>query len=179
VGSLTPSANVWTDLSSITATLSGSLNNVVVMLWSEGTLAQNATLDIGSIECEPGSAASAFEKVPYAMQIQRCQRRYIKSYALGTKPGTAFTGGTGSELWGAPSTAGFMTIRFPTRMRTTPSVATYDSGGNGGKVSYYNGSWNNNGTATAATVTDTGFQQQTSISGSSVINFEWAAGADL
>jgi hypothetical protein len=45
VGSLTPSAATVTDFS-LTATLGASVNNVIVMIWTEGTAAQNVTLDV-------------------------------------------------------------------------------------------------------------------------------------
>ena len=70
VGSITPSANVWTDLTAITGTLSGSANNAMVMLWTEGTLAQNATLDLGKLQLEAGSTASVFERRPLGFERQ-------------------------------------------------------------------------------------------------------------
>ena len=86
VGSITPAAATWTDITPLTATMSGSLNNVIVFFWTEGTTAQNATLDLANIQIEQGSAASAFEYLPRDTTLFRCYRHYQKSFALTTAP---------------------------------------------------------------------------------------------
>jgi hypothetical protein len=45
VGTITPSAATVTDFL-LTTTLGSSVNNVIVMIWTEGTAAQNVTLDV-------------------------------------------------------------------------------------------------------------------------------------
>jgi len=86
VGSITPAAATWTDITPITATLSGSTNNVLAFFWTEGTTAQNATLDLANIQIEQGNEATSFEYLPRDTQLFRCKRFYRKSFALSTAP---------------------------------------------------------------------------------------------
>lgn len=74
-GSVTPAANTWTDLEG-GAAVSGSMNNLIAMVWTEGTLAQNETLDIGLAQLEQGDAASVFEYRPVGMEYDLCRRFY-------------------------------------------------------------------------------------------------------
>jgi hypothetical protein len=64
VGSITPAANVWTALPTLSGTMSGSLNNMIIFVWTEGVIVQNATLDLGVVQVEPGTTPSAFQQLP-------------------------------------------------------------------------------------------------------------------
>ena len=70
-GSVTPAANTWTDLLA-SATISSSANNLIVFIWSEGTLAQNATLDLGLVQLAQG-AQTPFEARPVGLELALCQ----------------------------------------------------------------------------------------------------------
>lgn len=70
-GSITPAANTWTDLLA-SATISSSANNLIVFIWSEGTLAQNATLDLGAVQLAQG-AQTPFEARPVGLEFGLCQ----------------------------------------------------------------------------------------------------------
>ncbi len=74
-GSTTPTANTWTSIS-LTATLSSDVDNIIVFFWTEGTLAQAGTLDIGKAQLEAGDTATAFERRPYGTELVLCQRHY-------------------------------------------------------------------------------------------------------
>jgi len=71
-GSITPTANTWTDLTAITGT-STAMNNIIVLLWTEGTLAQNATLDVNRVQLEVGSYPTAFEHRSYVVELNNCK----------------------------------------------------------------------------------------------------------
>lgn len=60
VGSLTPSAATWTSFT-LNGTLSGSVNNLYVIVWTEGTLAQNGTLELNRVQLEEGTSATPFD----------------------------------------------------------------------------------------------------------------------
>jgi hypothetical protein len=75
-GSVTPAANTWTDLLA-SATISSSANNLIVFIWSEGTLAQNATLDLGAVQLAQG-AQTPFEERPVGLELALAQRYYGK-----------------------------------------------------------------------------------------------------
>ena len=71
-GSVTPAANTWTDLLA-SATISSSANNLIVFIWSEGTLAQNATLDLGLVQLAQG-VQTPFEARPVGLELALAQR---------------------------------------------------------------------------------------------------------
>jgi hypothetical protein len=73
-GSVTPAANTWTDLLA-SATISNSANNLIVFIWSEGTLAQNATLDLGLVQLAQG-AQTPFEVRPLGVELGLAKRHY-------------------------------------------------------------------------------------------------------
>jgi hypothetical protein len=76
VGSVTPSANVWTTLPTITGTISSVCNNLIVFVWTQGTIAQNATLDIGLARLVAGTDAGTFPVRPFASELALCQRYF-------------------------------------------------------------------------------------------------------
>ena len=87
VGSITPAANTVTDCY-LLADISSACNNLVVLYWTEGTAAQNVTLDMawGLVE---GDASA--EKWPYSarhpeQEFALCQRYYeVGEYGLVTQ----------------------------------------------------------------------------------------------
>lgn len=131
-GSITPSANTWSDLSStpITATVGSSANNLTVFIWTEGTAAQNVTLDIGKMKLGRGATPVAYEEPPFDLLIAQCQMYYEKSFELGTVPAQNIGAGTGEETFPA-TVAGANTnrshrVRFAVAKRATaPTVTTY------------------------------------------------------
>lgn len=116
VTSITPSANTWTDATALTVTLGTSFNNLTVFVWTEGTAAQNVTLDVSRVQLEPGSTATAFEYLPIDVQLARCQRYYWRqtgplafSYMSAFAPASSTTAGTAL-------------VTFPVQMRRDPTV---------------------------------------------------------
>ena len=114
-GSITPSASTWTSLTTaLTGTVSSSMNNLIVFIWSEGTLAQNATLDLSQVQLERGTTATTFERVDYQVSLNRCRR-----YCLVLRKPT---------LRGVTQSAGFdgytrMGVNFPVELRASPTVS--------------------------------------------------------
>ncbi|MGY5793663.1 hypothetical protein ACXHXM_25975 len=113
VGTVTPTANTLTPWS-LTANVSGSCNNLIVFMWTEGTAAQNVTLDMawGLVQ---GDATK--ETWPYAprhiqQELALCQRYYSNGVGVGT------------VYWPPSSSAGAARrafIGFPVQMRAVPS----------------------------------------------------------
>lgn len=60
-GSTALTANTLTNITALTGTLGSSVNNLIVLFWTDSPQAQNVTLDIGKAQLEPGSTATAFE----------------------------------------------------------------------------------------------------------------------
>ena len=114
VGAITPAPNTVTDWS-LVADISSGCNNLIVLYWTEGTAAQNVTLDMvwGLVE---GDASA--EKWPYAArypqkELALCQRYFYREVT----DRYMFTRGTNT-----PATAVGHQIVFPVTMRATPTV---------------------------------------------------------
>lgn len=78
----TPAAATLTDGPSVTVTLGSTFNNIVLFAWTEGTAAQNVTLDLGDAQLEQGGTASELERLSYADEL-RLSQRYHAIYMAG------------------------------------------------------------------------------------------------
>jgi hypothetical protein len=120
-GSVTPAANTWTDLLA-SATISSSANNLIVFIWSEGTLAQNATLDLGAVQLVQG-AQTPFEVRPFGLELALAQRYFERN----TYDMTTMTSGGYTNSYSAFRP--YMTQKF-----TTPTVTIYPLTGQTGSA---------------------------------------------
>ena len=96
-------------------------------------------LYLTGVQLESGSAATPFERRPYGVELQLCQRYYCKTYDASTAPGTA-TGNGMIEC--GPTQAGSanaFNYRFPNRMRIPPNSATFSSIGTVGNWTWWGG----------------------------------------
>ena len=126
-------ANQWLNSSGFANAFVTQTNNVMTTT--------NATWQITGLQLEVGSVATEFERRPYTTELQLCQRYYEKSYNIGTVPGTNTTTGIAGYIVMANSTTslannGTNAVVFKVYKRTTPTITTYDSVGNSGKLSY-------------------------------------------
>ena len=87
------------------------------------------------------SAASSFEYRPWDYELFLCERYYQKTYPYTTVPGTSqadFDGMVGrSGMAAVTTTSGneiFLSTLFRRKMRTTPTVKSYDRAGTVDKV---------------------------------------------
>ena len=124
-GSVTPAANTWTDLLA-SATISSSANNLIVFIWSEGTLAQNATLDLGAVQLAQG-AQTPFEARPVGFELFLVCRYF------------QVTEGTFSGLTSSAN-GGEFCVPLITQMRNSPSL-----------INIANGTWVDGSVASAVT----------------------------
>lgn len=125
VGSLTPSAATVTDFS-LTATLGASVNNVIVMIWTEGTAAQNVTLDVAweFVKGDVTGQTYPLEVRDYGRELALVQRYYLVNPAL--------SGG-----WGASTTGPSYAMMFPVPMRVAPTGTLLNGSVNGGSALEY------------------------------------------
>ncbi|MDR3461527.1 MAG: hypothetical protein P4L76_04330 [Beijerinckiaceae bacterium] len=129
---------------------------------------------------EPGIAATSFERRALGVELILCQRYFQKSYNIASAPGYAPGNGGCSITQGAPSGSCNIYLPFGVRMRSAPSVTTYDGTGAAGKVSYYgSGSWNGGGALSWWNFTEAGLSIQANIVSSAQINFDYVASAEL
>jgi len=83
----------------------------------------SATFFITGIQLEVGDVATPFEHESFAATLQKCQRYYQQSYALGTVVGTVTA--VGKESMQASGSVLSTTTRFTTEMRATPTVTCF------------------------------------------------------
>jgi len=103
---------------------------------------------ITGIQLEADTSASDFEFLPYDVNLMRCQRYYQKTYNLNDAPASStFTGHLDISGFSDGSSNLLFAIPFKVRMRTTPTVTYYTSGGTSGQ--WYAGRNGSGGNATA------------------------------
>lgn len=80
VGSITPAANTITDFN-LPATLGSTGNNLIVLIWTEGTAAQNVTLDVAWQFAKGDLTGQVYPIEVRSVGVERslCQR-YYQSY---------------------------------------------------------------------------------------------------
>jgi hypothetical protein len=108
------SVSTWADVST-TVTLGSSFTNLIIFVWSDTTLAQNATLDLEAAQLERGATATPFEVRPTGAELALCQRYY-----------QAIGGDHPYYLFGAGiliNTSDARTPLFYTQKRVVPTVS--------------------------------------------------------
>lgn len=85
-GVIAPGAATWGSLAEAAA-LGAGVKNAIIFVWTEAKVAQNATLEANRVQYEPGSVPTPFEW--RNDEMQRCQRRYFKTFPQGTAPAQA------------------------------------------------------------------------------------------
>jgi len=92
---------------------------------------------ITGVQLEVGTSASDFEFLPYDVNLQRCQRYFEQTYAMGTATGTA-TGSGSSRVSGTTDASSNITYNQPFRVvkRANPTITTYNGSGTSGVWNY-------------------------------------------
>lgn len=127
-GSLSVAHNTVTDLTPLTATVGSSANNLIVVVWTSATNAQNNYLEIGKVQLEIGATASLFERRPKSTELSLCQCYCEKSYSLETAPGSVTTAGASATfLVGLASGTYTMGLAVPFKVRKlkNPAITLY------------------------------------------------------
>ena len=86
----------------------------------------SGTLDITGVQLEKGSVATSFDYRPYSTELSLCQRYYYNS------------GSTRASQWqgyGVNSQAIYVSVNYPVKPRTTPTIALTNSATTGGSLS--------------------------------------------
>jgi len=166
----------------LTVTLNGSLNNLIVFIWSDATMANGATFTIRSVGLYPGSIARVYAPRAIGLDLMMCQRYYAKSYPFGTAPGTITNTGViayicVNSIGGEQSP----TVFFPVEMRTSPTF-TYYSPGTGASAKQYDvsaaGDMTANGSNTLGPKSASGASGNTP-SVNHIYRYHWTAEAEL
>lgn len=121
VGALTPSASTWTDLTALAVTAGSSMTNLIVLIWTEGTAAQNVTLDF-RLKLEAGRTATRHCPRGDGTELALCQRYYYRRQSRSNNdPINVFTAFSSTALWG-------VFFDLPVQMRAVPTVAISSAG---------------------------------------------------
>lgn len=114
-GTLTPSANTWTDMPALTAAINSATNNVIVLIWSNADMAQNATLDIARARLVDGDVLPPFAPRDTGSELELCQRYYYRLNGNGT-------GHFANAFSAITNSTGYATLHFPVEMRIAPTA---------------------------------------------------------
>lgn len=126
-GSIALTANTLADITPLSGAISGSMNNLAVMFWTDSTQAQNVTLDIGKVKLELGAVPTQFIAPDWRGELERCKAYYWKTFPYATAP-VQNVGSTADALQLdalANGIAGFL-VKHPRTMFSTPVVTTFN-----------------------------------------------------
>lgn len=126
---------------SLTATVSSSANNLILMVWTDGTAAQNVTVELSEIMLCDNALARDWLPDPMQVELARCQRYFQKTYDTDAPPGTVTSNGA-FQIYAPATGIGvcIMNWNFKTSMRVAPTVTSYSSNsGAAGKMYDANG----------------------------------------
>lgn len=148
-----PSAGTWDYTSGIGLQvcfllMSGSTFQTTANTWQTGNFlatsnqvnfaATNSnSFYITMLKLEKGNTATQFEGVPIAEELTRCQRYLFKTFNLNTAPASnteTSLRASGFSTVAAGGTSVFPAIYLPVRMRTAPSISTYNPYGAGSEI---------------------------------------------
>lgn len=102
---------------SITGTSSSSLNNMWVCAWTEGTAAQNVTLDVANVQLERASGATPLAYRSIAQEMNDCLR-YYEVISSQTDGGSGYGVGQVSNVASA-----LVTLTWKAMKRIKPSLS--------------------------------------------------------
>ena len=107
-------------------------------------------INITGVQLEVGTSASDFEFLPFDVNLQRCQRYYHKTYNLSDAPASVTSTGI-LDISGFSDGSNNLLFDIPhkVRMRGTPTVTYYNSGGTSGQWFYGRNGASGNNTATS------------------------------
>jgi hypothetical protein len=115
-GSVALSSSTLTDIT-LSASISSSMNNLIIFFWTDSTQAQTTTLDIGNVFFGQGASAPAsFDPPAPDRDFLSCCRYYYYLQPVLTDPyGFGYTQG---------STSGRIKVPVPALMRALPTIST-------------------------------------------------------
>lgn len=117
---------------SVSATISASATNIIVMAWTESTQAQNVTFDRWGQRLIEASSLIDYIRRSYAEELTACRRYFERSYDNGVATGSSTE--TGAIRTMGVGNAAADAIRVVPK-RATGTLVGYDAGGNASRFS--------------------------------------------
>jgi len=124
-GSAALTANTLASIS-LTGTISGSMNNVLVFFWTDSTQAQNITLDIGKVQLEVASSATSLAVRSYQQELILCQR-YLFYWSAGQFSRFSF-------VYADTTTSVQLVANLPVTLMKSPSLSQTNMTANGNAI---------------------------------------------
>jgi hypothetical protein len=145
-----------------------------------GTAGAADYVEITGIQMELGSYATTFSRAGGTIQgeLAACKRYYSKSYNFDVFAAAATTAGGVGIFWGTATTGAIRVYaKLEVEMRTAPTLAIYDGGGNGAGTCYKGGY---NKTAVTYNIGTTGFTAGTTdATNANEFFYQYTASAEL
>lgn len=177
-GTLTLPAGVDSgSISSITTTpFSYSMNNIVVMFWTKGTLAQNQAIQLFTPMLIDDVYPRRWKRPNRTDELMQCLASYGKSFLLESNPATAAFAGA-SQYIATTAINGQEVVNFRVEMMKTPTVNVFSpQTGTAGKCYQYPAAADlNMGTEIVST---NGFWVYATPASTQAVRFQWTADAD-
>ncbi len=103
-------------------------NNLIIIYWSETTLAQGATLEFTEAGFYEGTEPRIWLPRPASMELQLCQRRFCKSYTVDAAPGTSEALANAGTMRAITAGIAVGSNMLPVAMAGVPTFTTYRLG---------------------------------------------------
>lgn len=177
-GPIAVANNTWTRITwTTTLPASGPDLGLEFSIDLNGSLLAGQTMAMTGVQVEVGSRATPVEVRLRTLELFMCRRFYQTSYNLGVVPGVVPVTDLINQTHVTAS--GGFTYSFGLSMRVAPTVVIYDANGNANRVSYFNGSWQVNGTITTQPATQNFVYVQANIASATQLAFAYTASAEL
>lgn len=133
-GTTTTSVGTGYTLCEATGTVSSSCNNLIVMVWTDGTVAQNVTMELADLQLCASNLARDWLPDPIADEECKCRRFAIgfSGQHIGLAQGASVTYNEGNFLF-SPS------MRATPTLASSPAAAYTANTGSAGTVAVQNG----------------------------------------
>ena len=112
-------------------TIPPDAKNVIVQVWTDNSMAIADTFSMSQVSLTDGYEIQAWAPLSWTLELQRCQRFYMKSFLPDTLPATAIglslgeqDGVTGKA--GAVANSGFIIMRYPVTMLKSPTLVLFN-----------------------------------------------------
>ena len=173
-----PNTTAWT-YTQFQAFVPSTAQALSIIFSNYNNVVNGATIQITGVQLEKGSVATPFEILPYGTQLALCQRYYQKTFSQGNYAGQNVSG-AGAIYLVAESAAAVLGARFITTMRAIPVVTLYNPYSTTTGVIGTGASGADTGTATAATIGDTGFRLvNVTVTSGAWYQYHYTASAEL
>ena len=175
---------------SVTGTLGNSVNNLIIIIWTEGTAAQNVTVDITQAGLYDGKVTVNWLPRQIAEELSLCQRYYEKSFSIDVAPANG--NGDSNYMAGFATTTTVVEgqrLLYKVQKRATAPTLTYFRSSlstTDNQWSAYTGAWQENGTTTSNATADHGFSGTLTVAAAPFTAFQayilsghWTSAAEL